>query len=87
VLADESLSGGLAPDGTRIDVTPGRWLLNPGSVGQPRDGDPRAAYLTLDLATREAVFRRVEYPIGRTQEELHELGLPQSLADRLAAGQ
>ena len=43
-----SLHGGLAPDGTEIDLDGGRWLLNPGSVGQPRDGDPRAAWLVLD---------------------------------------
>ncbi|MBD0291722.1 MAG: metallophosphoesterase family protein, partial [Thermoleophilia bacterium] len=47
---DERLSGGVALDGTELDLASAdRWLLNPGSVGQPRDGDPRAAYVVLDL--------------------------------------
>ena len=49
------------PSGTEVDLGPGRWLLNPGSVGQPRDGDPRAAWLLLDFEPRTASFRRVEY--------------------------
>ncbi len=65
----------------------GRFLLNPGSVGQPRDGDPRAAYLLLDLDARHASFRRVEYDIARTQSEIREQGLPESLALRLSTGQ
>ncbi|HUZ15588.1 MAG TPA: metallophosphoesterase family protein [Gaiellaceae bacterium] len=80
--------GGLAPAGTTIaldeDVPA---LLNPGSVGQPRDGDPRAAYLLLDLAARRAEFRRVAYDVARTQSEMAEAGLPRSLASRLALGQ
>jgi diadenosine tetraphosphatase ApaH/serine/threonine PP2A family protein phosphatase len=55
-------------------------------VGQPRDGDPRAAYLTIDLERRFAVFRRVAYPIEKTQAQIRELGLPESLAARLATG-
>ena len=69
-----------------IDLSSGRFLLNPGSVGQPRDGDPRAAYLVLDLDGRRALYRRVGYPIERTQEEIRERGLPEALADRLAHG-
>jgi predicted phosphodiesterase len=83
---DEDVSGKLAPEGTEIDLSDGRWLLNPGSVGQPRDGDPRAAYVLLDLDRRNASFRRVAYPVGRTQDEIRERGLPDSLADRLAVG-
>jgi diadenosine tetraphosphatase ApaH/serine/threonine PP2A family protein phosphatase len=76
----------LAPDGTEIDLTSERWLLNPGSVGQPRDGDPRAAWLLLDLAARRASFRRVDYPVERTQAEIRDRGLPEQLAARLAHG-
>jgi diadenosine tetraphosphatase ApaH/serine/threonine PP2A family protein phosphatase len=81
------LDGGLAPAGTELELAPGRFLLNPGSVGQPRDGDPRAAYLLLDLDAGRASFRRVEYDIARTQAEILEAGLPESLALRLSAGQ
>jgi predicted phosphodiesterase len=81
------VEGGLAPAGTAIAFEDAPTLLNPGSVGQPRDGDPRAAYLLLDLAARRAVFRRVEYDVARTQSEMREAGLPDSLAARLALGQ
>jgi predicted phosphodiesterase len=81
------IEGGLAPAGTVLELGDGPAVLNPGSVGQPRDGDPRAAYLLLDLAERRAEFRRVEYDIARTQSEMAEAGLPSSLAARLAVGQ
>jgi predicted phosphodiesterase len=84
-LEGDVLAGGLAPDGTVIELEAGRWLLNPGSVGQPRDGDPRAAYLLLEPGHR-ASFHRVAYPVERTQEEIRELGLPEGLAERLAQG-
>ena len=64
----------------------GRWLLNPGSVGPPRDGDPDAAWLELDTDARFARFRRVAYPIERTQAAIREHGLPDALAVRLADG-
>ena len=66
-----------------IELGEHRWLLNPGSVGQPRDGDPRAAWLLLDLDARRASFRRVDYAIAETQAEIREAGLPQILGDRL----
>jgi predicted phosphodiesterase len=81
--ADE-LAGGIAADGTDVALDGARWLLNPGSVGQPRDGDPRAAYLLL--ADGRARFRRVEYPIARTQTEMREAELPEPLVERLASG-
>ena len=81
------LDGGLAAAGTEIEVAGVRALLNPGSVGQPRDGDPRAAYLVLDLDEQRASFRRVEYDIEGTQNEMREAGLPKLLTDRLALGQ
>ena len=80
------VAGGLAPAGTEVDLS-GRWLLNPGSVGQPRDGDPRAAWLLLDLERRFAQFHRVAYPVERTQEEMRERGLPRALAARLERGE
>jgi diadenosine tetraphosphatase ApaH/serine/threonine PP2A family protein phosphatase len=78
--------GGLAQDGTETRLAPGRRLLNPGSVGQPRDGDPRAAWLLLDLEAGRALFRRIPYDVVRTQEEIRERGLPDALAQRLAHG-
>jgi diadenosine tetraphosphatase ApaH/serine/threonine PP2A family protein phosphatase len=86
-LGDGQLHGGLSPEGTEITFGEGeRWLLNPGSVGQPRDGDPRAAWMLLDLERRQASFRRAEYDVGRTQREILEAGLPDVLAARLEAG-
>jgi diadenosine tetraphosphatase ApaH/serine/threonine PP2A family protein phosphatase len=55
-------------------------------VGQPRDGDPRAAFLILDTTAGTATWRRVEYDIGRAQAAIAEAGLPQRLGGRLAEG-
>ncbi|HET9545159.1 MAG TPA: hypothetical protein VFO88_06245, partial [Gaiellaceae bacterium] len=86
-LTGPVVRGSLAPEGTELELDePDRRLLNPGSVGQPRDGDPRAAYLVLDLDARRATFRRVPYPVERTQAEIRERGLPESLAVRLEHG-
>jgi diadenosine tetraphosphatase ApaH/serine/threonine PP2A family protein phosphatase len=82
----ETVDGGHAEGGLEIDLGSGRWLLNPGSVGQPRDADPRAAYLVLDLNDRRALFRRVEYDVERTQEAMRAAGLPLALAQRLEYG-
>jgi diadenosine tetraphosphatase ApaH/serine/threonine PP2A family protein phosphatase len=86
LLEDDTLQGGLAPEGFEAELRRGRWLINPGSVGQPRDGNPHAAFLDLDLEGNRARFRRVPYPVERTQEEIRERGLPDSLAERLAHG-
>ena len=67
-------------------MTAGEWLVNPGSVGQPRDGDPRAAWLMLDTEQWTATFRRVEYPIDEAARAIVDAGLPRSLADRLYQG-
>ena len=85
-LSGSTLGGDLAPDGTKVALDEARWLLNPGSVGQPRDGDPRAAWLELDLDRRTGLFHREPYDIARTQEELRERELPEALAERLAHG-
>jgi len=82
----QRVRGGAAPAGTEVELD-GRWLLNPGSVGQPRDGDPRAAWLLLDRKERFAAFRRVAYSLETTQAEMRERGLPDTLAARLARGE
>jgi len=61
-------------------------VVNPGSVGQPRDGDPRAGYALLDEETGDVELRRVEYPVSHVQDEIRRAGLPESLAERLAEG-
>lgn len=63
-----------------------RMLVNPGSVGQPRDGDPRAAYAILDAATATVRFERAAYDVAETQRRIRRRGLPDFLADRLAIG-
>jgi diadenosine tetraphosphatase ApaH/serine/threonine PP2A family protein phosphatase len=82
----EGVPGQLAPGATVVDLEPGRHILNPGSVGQPRDGDPRAAWLEVDISSGRATFRRTDYPVERTQSEMRELGLPEVLAARLEHG-
>ena len=85
-LENDQLSGGLAPAETTVALDGPRWLLNPGSVGQPRDGDPHAAWLLIEPEAGRATFRRVPYPIDQTQAEIHEHGLPPALAARLSHG-
>jgi diadenosine tetraphosphatase ApaH/serine/threonine PP2A family protein phosphatase len=85
-LANGGLNGAVAPDGTEAALDEARWLMNPGSVGQPRDGDPRAAWLELDFEARTGRFHRVPYDIVRTQSELRERDLPEALAERLGHG-
>jgi len=79
--------GAVAPDGTSLDVSENRWLLNPGSVGQPRDGDPRAAWLDLDTEAQRATWHRLPYDVDRAAESIREAGLPAQLAERLYIGQ
>jgi diadenosine tetraphosphatase ApaH/serine/threonine PP2A family protein phosphatase len=64
----------------------GKYLINPGSVGQPRDGDPRAAYALVDTDTRIITFVRLKYPVEVTQEKVLKAGLPEPLARRLSSG-
>ncbi len=61
-------------------------LVNPGSVGQPRDRDPRAAWALLDTWTRGVLQRRVPYDVGAVVAEIHKVGLPPELAQRLPWG-
>jgi diadenosine tetraphosphatase ApaH/serine/threonine PP2A family protein phosphatase len=68
-------------------VTPGsRYLVNVGSVGQPRDRDPRAAFVLYDAAARTVTLHRVEYPIETAKQKILDAGLPPFLAARLSAG-
>ena len=63
-----------------------RYLINPGSVGQPRDGDPRAAFGVLDEGAGTVEFRRVEYDVAGAQQRIIDAGLPVFLAERLETG-
>jgi predicted phosphodiesterase len=72
---------------TVLDISGGEWLLNPGSVGQPRDGDPRAAWLLLDLDELTARYQRCDYDIPGAAGAIRAARLPDSLAERLEYGQ
>jgi diadenosine tetraphosphatase ApaH/serine/threonine PP2A family protein phosphatase len=85
-IEEGQLNAAHAPQGTEFSLAERRVLMNPGSVGQPRDGDPRAAFILLDLGEQVARFHRVEYDVERTQREIREEGLPEPLAERLAHG-
>lgn len=76
----------LAPEGTRCELESGKWLINPGSVGQPRDGDPRAAWALLDTEVPRVEYRRTSYPVDQAAEAILHAGLPPSLAERLYEG-
>lgn len=74
-------------DADTITLSKGvQYLANPGSVGQPRDGDPRAAFAIYDLEARALTLRRVAYPVDTAQRRILAAGLPASLANRLAIG-
>lgn len=75
-----------AGDGERIDLTSTRLILNPGSVGQPRDNDPRASYVLCDTEAVVVTFHRVEYDIAATQEAMARARLPEWLSERLSYG-
>jgi len=83
----EPATGETRSGGARLDLTEGEWLLNPGSVGQPRDGDPRAAWLALDTESLSAEYRRVEYDVAGPAQAIRAARLPDSLAERLGYGQ
>jgi predicted phosphodiesterase len=85
--SDGNIAGDQAPDGTDLDISDGDWIVNPGGVGQPRDGDPRAAWMLIDLASWRATWRRVEYPIDDAARAIQQAGLPVALSDRLYYGQ
>ena len=78
----------IVPDGqTRIDLVSGRrYMVNPGSVGQPRDGDPRAAYAIVDTDALSVTLYRVEYDVAAAQRKILDARLPEGLARRLGLG-
>ena len=80
------IRGAQSSDDTLLDLAAGCWLINPGSVGQPRDGDPRAAWLELDTSEQNARFHRVGYDIERAAASISAAGLPRRLANRLRVG-
>jgi predicted phosphodiesterase len=84
---DGKLRGAQAAAGEERDLSVGEWLINPGGVGQPRDNDPRAAWLLLDTGSWAVTWKRVEYPIDEAARAIAEAGLPRELADRLYSGQ
>src|SRR3954468_10438411 len=84
---DSGRIGGVVPrPGTSVALAGRRVLLNPGSVGQPRDGDPRASYLVLDRDADTVTWQRVAYDVAPVQTAIRAAGLPGRLADRLAIG-
>jgi predicted phosphodiesterase len=83
----EPATGSTRRAGEVADLSAGEWLLNPGGCGQPRDGDPRAAWLLLDTTARTAEWRRTGYDIAGAQSAILAARLPSSLAERLERGQ
>ena len=86
LLPDERLRMVEPANGDSLDLEGGPSLVNPGSVGQPRDGDPDASYLVLDPDTATVTWHRVAYDIPAVQAAIRAAGLPGRLADRLAFG-
>lgn len=85
---DDGLVETLAPsDGSTLELDGRRTLLNPGSVGQPRDGDPHASAALLDTTARTVAWRRVPYDVATTQSRMRAVGLPTRLVERLERGQ
>jgi predicted phosphodiesterase len=80
-------TGSTRREGDEVDLSTGHWLLNPGGAGQPRDGDPRAAWLLLDTDRQAARWCRTEYDISAAQSAIRAARLPDSLAERLQYGQ
>ncbi|MBA2700557.1 MAG: metallophosphoesterase family protein [Chloroflexi bacterium] len=84
--AGDGIAIALPTVGTEQSFEGQRSLINPGSVGQPRDGDPAASYLILDPDTMTASWQRVPYDIAAVQAAMLALELPRRLADRLSVG-
>jgi predicted phosphodiesterase len=77
----------LSSDSQTLPIDPDcAYMINPGSVGQPRDGDPRAAYAVFDTSQNVVTYYRVEYDVASAQRKIQDAGLPQILADRLSMG-
>jgi predicted phosphodiesterase len=89
-ITEEAANSNIQPkqprDGEIIDVSQERIMINPGSVGQPRDGDPRAGCAVFDTEAMTVTFRRIPYDVEMTQQQLRNEGLPESLIMRLSMG-
>lgn len=83
---DGRLDGGLVRGEETLSLETGRWLINPGSVGQPRDLDPRASWAILDMDALTLRFRRTPYDVPGAQNAIQAAGLPADLGARLAEG-
>ena len=83
-IRDTGVRGGTY---SKFRVEPGKkYFVNVGSVGQPRDGNPKAAYVIYDLPQQTIELRRLDYDIPATQAKIRAAGLPERLAERLAFG-
>ena len=80
------VKGQILGDREPVELREGRFMLNPGSVGQPRDADPRASFMIFDTERSIAVVHRVPYDIAGAQRKIYDAGLPTVLGDRLAVG-
>ena len=85
-LADNKAAYRMFPEGANLKLGKKRMIVNPGGVGQPRDGDPRASYALYDTEARTVHHYRVEYDISATQKKMAERGLPTPLILRLSVG-
>ncbi len=74
------------PNDKPVSLGSDRLIINPGGVGQPRDGDPRSSYAIYQSNDGVVTHHRVEYDIATTQEKMKDRGLPKYLTDRLATG-
>ena len=83
----ETATGEVRPADSELDLADGAWLVNPGSIGQPRDGDARAAWLVLDTEAWSATYRRTPYDVAGAAAAIRAARLPDSLAERLEYGQ
>lgn len=84
--SEGNILDGVPGDGIMLHLASQRLLLNPGSVGQPRDGDPRAAYAIVDSDLRQVEFHRIDYDIGEAQRRMQDVGASEWLTARLAHG-
>lgn len=84
--AARGVEGRTPVEGEAVALGEGPLCINPGSVGQPRDGDPRASYALVDDEEGAVTHQRVVYDVAETQRRMAEAGLPRGLAERLSAG-
>lgn len=80
------IEGGFVGGAGTVELTEGRWLVNPGAVGQPRDGDARASWLTYDAEAATVTFHRTPYDVAGAQNAILAVGLPADLARRISEG-